>query len=150
MKSYSIVNRIDIIVLILMHTHIAEKREKKRLNEFNVKCVNLSKTRSLVFSWMQYFSCVVHYRKVKFLKNTNYGRSQEYCYDLRGSCSWESMRSPLNDEKFISKRNFWVKQAPSAEVIYNYAVHTQRSTTDSKKKTQHRDTISRSTSNNSR
>ena len=42
------------------------------------------------------------------------------------------MRSPFNGEKFISRRNFWVKQAPSAEVIYNYAVHTQRSTADSK------------------
>ena len=55
-----------------------------------------------------------------------------YCYDLRGSCSWESMRSPLDDEKFISRRNFSVKQAPSAEVIYNYAIHTQRSTADYK------------------
>ena len=55
-----------------------------------------------------------------------------YCSDLRGSCSWESIRSPFDDEKFISRRNFSVKQALSAEVIYNYAIHTQRSTADSK------------------
>ena len=55
-----------------------------------------------------------------------------YCYDLRGSCSRESMKSPFDDEKFISRRNFSVRQAPSAEVIYNYANHTQRSTVDSK------------------
>ena len=42
-----------------------------------------------------------------------------YCYDLRGSCSWESMKSPFDDEKFIYRRNFAIKQAPSAEAIYN-------------------------------
>ena len=41
------------------------------------------------------------------------------------------MKSPFNDEKFINRRNFWIKQAPLVEVIYNYAVHTQRSTADS-------------------
>ena len=55
-----------------------------------------------------------------------------YSYDLRGSYSRESMKSLLDDEKFISRRNFSVKQAPSAEVIYYYAIHTQRSTADSK------------------
>ena len=29
-----------------------------------------------------------------------------YCNDLRGSCSWESMLIPFNDEKFINRRNF--------------------------------------------
>ena len=38
----------------------------------------------------------------------------------------------LLTKKIISRRNFWVKQAASAEVIYNDAVHTQRSTADSK------------------
>ena len=42
------------------------------------------------------------------------------------------MKSPFNDEKFINRRNFWDEQAPSAELIYNYAVYTQRSTADSK------------------
>ena len=44
----------------------------------------------------------------------------------------ESHWSPFDEEKFISRRNFSVKQAPSAEVIYNYSIHTQRSTADSK------------------
>ena len=57
---------------------------------------------------------------------------ETYCYDLRGSCSWESKKSPFDDEKFIYRRNFSVKQAPSAEVIYNYAIQTQRSTANSK------------------
>ena len=61
-----------------------------------------------------------------------------YCYDLWGSCSRESMKGPFDDEKFISKRNFSVKQAPSAEVIYNYAIHTQRSTANSKENTTQR------------
>ena len=68
---------------------------------------------------------------------------------LRSSGFVESMRSLFNDEKFIYRRKFWIKQAASAEEIYNYAVHTQRSTADSKK-SKHRDTISLSTSNNSR
>ena len=55
-----------------------------------------------------------------------------YYYDLRGSCSWESMKSFFNDESFINIRNFLVEQAPLAEVIHNYAVHTLRSTADSK------------------
>ena len=42
------------------------------------------------------------------------------------------MKSPVDDEKFIYRRNFSVKQAPSAEVIYNYAIQTQRSTANSK------------------
>ena len=40
------------------------------------------------------------------------------------------MKSLLNDRKFINRRNFRNKQAPSAVVIYNDAVHTQRSTAD--------------------
>ena len=56
----------------------------------------------------------------------------KYCYDLRGSCSWESMKSPFDDGKFIYRRNFSVKQAASAEVIYNYAIQIQRSTANSK------------------
>ena len=55
-----------------------------------------------------------------------------YCYNLRGSCIWESMRRPFNDEKFINRRSSWVDQAPLAEVIHNYAVHTQRSRAGSK------------------
>ena len=55
------------------------------------------------------------------------------------------MKSLLNDRRFINRRNFRSEQAPSAEVIYNDLVHTQRSTAYSK----HRDIISHSTSNNS-
>ena len=51
-----------------------------------------------------------------------------------GFVHWQSMRSPFDDEIFIRRRNFSVKQAPSAEVIYNYATHTQHSTADSKEK----------------
>ena len=58
------------------------------------------------------------------------------------------MKSPFNEGKFINRRKFWDEQAPSAEVIYSDAVHTQRSTADSKGN-QNRDIISRSTSNNS-
>ena len=35
-------------------------------------------------------------------------------------------------ENLLTEEIFWVEQAPSAEVIYNVAVHTQRSTADSK------------------
>ena len=56
----------------------------------------------------------------------------QYCDNLHGSCCWESMRSPFNDEKFIYRRNFWVKRAPLAEVIYDYGVHIQHSTAVSK------------------
>ena len=42
------------------------------------------------------------------------------------------MKSPLNDRRFIKRRNFRNKQAPSAMVIYNDAAHTQRSTAHSK------------------
>ena len=56
----------------------------------------------------------------------------KYCYDLRGSYCWESMKNSFNDEKFITKRNLWSKRALSADVIYNDAVHTKRSTGDSK------------------
>ena len=41
------------------------------------------------------------------------------------------LRDNENDIKFINRRNFWVEQAFSAEVIYNDAVHTQRDTADS-------------------
>ena len=43
------------------------------------------------------------------------------------------MKSPFNDEKFITRRNFWKEQALSAEVTVTYhdAVHTQRSIADS-------------------
>ena len=51
-----------------------------------------------------------------------------FIYDLRGSRSWESVKSPINDRRFSYRRNFWNEQAPSAEVIYNDTVHTQRST----------------------
>ena len=54
-----------------------------------------------------------------------------YFCDLRGSCSSESMISHLNDIRFINRRNFRNKQAPSAVVIYNDADHTQRSAADS-------------------
>ena len=54
------------------------------------------------------------------------------------------MKNPLNNKGFINSRNFCNDQAPSAEVIYNNVVHTQRSTTNSTgKQTQS------STSNNS-
>ena len=69
-----------------------------------------------------------------------------YCYDLRGLYGWESMKSPLNDRRFISRRNFWNEQALSAEVIYNDAGHIQRCTADSK--TKHRGIILCNTSNN--
>ena len=55
-----------------------------------------------------------------------------YCYDLRDSCSWESMKSPFNDGKFISRNNYSNEQALSADAIYNDAIHTQRNTADSK------------------
>ena len=42
------------------------------------------------------------------------------------------MKSPFDEEKFIYRRSFSVKQAPSAEVIYNYAIQTQRNTANSK------------------
>ena len=54
-----------------------------------------------------------------------------YCYDLRGSCSWESMRDNLNDIRFANRRDFRNRQAPSAMVIYNDAVHTQRNSAGS-------------------
>ena len=38
------------------------------------------------------------------------------------------MKIPLNDKRFINRRNFLNEQAPSAEVIYNDDVHTQRNT----------------------
>ena len=37
---------------------------------------------------------------------------------------------PLNDRRFINRRNFWNEQELSAEVIYSDAVHTQCSTAD--------------------
>ena len=50
-----------------------------------------------------------------------------------GVCVVESqLEVLLMTKKFISRRNFCVKQAPSAEVIYNHAVHTQRRTANSK------------------
>ena len=36
-------------------------------------------------------------------------------------------KSPLNDGRFITGRNFWNEQALSADIIYNDAVYTQRS-----------------------
>ena len=41
------------------------------------------------------------------------------------------MKSPFNDGKFITRTNFLNEQALTADVIYNDAVHTQRSTADS-------------------
>ena len=41
------------------------------------------------------------------------------------------MKSPFNDEIFITRRNFWNEQALSEDVIYNDAIYTQRSTADS-------------------
>ena len=61
----------------------------------------------------------------------------KYCYDFRGSCSREPMKSPFNDEKSINRGNFWIEQAPLAEVIFKYAVHTQRSLADSKENQTH-------------
>ena len=40
------------------------------------------------------------------------------------------MKSPFNDRRFINRRNYWNEQALSAEVIYNDAVHTERSTAE--------------------
>ena len=56
------------------------------------------------------------------------------------------MKSPFNDGKFINKRNFWVEQAPSAEVIYN-DTSSLSIIQQIPKETKHRDIISRSTSN---
>ena len=53
-----------------------------------------------------------------------------YIVMIFGVCVVESVESPLNGRWFINK-NFWNKQAPSAEVIYNDALHTQRRTADS-------------------
>ena len=41
------------------------------------------------------------------------------------------MKSPFNDGRFITRRNFWNEQALSADVIYIDAVHTQLSAADS-------------------
>ena len=35
---------------------------------------------------------------------------------------------PLNDRRFINRRNFWNEQELSADVIYNEAAHTHLST----------------------
>ena len=44
----------------------------------------------------------------------------------------ESQRkSPSNDRRFIIRRIFWNNETLSAQVIYNDAIHTQRSTADS-------------------
>ena len=40
------------------------------------------------------------------------------------------MKNPLDDRRFITRRNLWNEQAPSAEVIYNDSVHTQHGTAD--------------------
>ena len=40
------------------------------------------------------------------------------------------MKSPFNDGKFITRRNFYNEQALSADVIYNDAVHTQHNSAD--------------------
>ena len=40
------------------------------------------------------------------------------------------LKSSLGYRRFITGRNFWNEQAPSAEVIYNNAIHTQLSTAD--------------------
>ena len=53
-----------------------------------------------------------------------------YFYNLHSYFYYLSMKSPLNDRRFINRRNFLNEQVPSAEVIYNDAVHTQRSTAD--------------------
>ena len=60
------------------------------------------------------------------------------------------MKSPLNDGKFIRRRNFWVEQTPSEELIYNDAALSTISVVQQiPKETNYRDIISRSTSNNS-
>ena len=41
------------------------------------------------------------------------------------------MKSSFDDGRFITRRNFWNEQPLSADVIYNDAVQTQRSTADS-------------------
>ena len=41
------------------------------------------------------------------------------------------MKSPFNDGRFITRRNFWNEQALPADVIYNDDVHIQRGTADS-------------------
>ena len=40
------------------------------------------------------------------------------------------MKSPLNERRFINRRNFWSEQALPADVIYSDAIHFQRSTED--------------------
>ena len=54
------------------------------------------------------------------------------------------MKSLFNDGKFITRRTSWNEQALSADVTYNDALHTQRSTADS---TGNQTQRSRSTSN---
>ena len=44
------------------------------------------------------------------------------------------MKNPLNDRKFITRRNFWNEQTLLAEAIYNDAVLTQRSTAEYQRK----------------
>ena len=41
------------------------------------------------------------------------------------------MKSPFNDGRLITRKNFWNEQILSSDVIYNDAVYTQRSTADS-------------------
>ena len=57
------------------------------------------------------------------------------------------MKSLLNYRRFINRRNFQNEQAPSAEVIYSDAVHTQL-VQQIPQETKHRDIISCSTSSN--
>ena len=76
---------------------------------------------------------------------------QLYFYDFRGSCGSESIKSPLDDRRFITRRNFWNRQALLAAVIHSDAVHTQK-IQQIPKETDYRVNIpdvSRSTSNNS-
>ena len=71
-------------------------------------------------------------QQFSFYRSENvYYKHAYYRYDLRGLCSWGSLKSPLNDRRFINRRNFQNEQVQSAEVIYNDAVHTQHSTADS-------------------
>ena len=81
-----------------------------------------------------FFYCSIHfmlYFNKTLLRKIHLENAFQYCCDLRSSCSWESMKNPLNDARFINRRNFRYKQALSAMVIYNDAVHSQRSTADS-------------------
>ena len=73
-------------------------------------CSNMIKC-NRAFSFISFHYTFTHSHLYIFIHTCTY----IYCYDHRGSCSWESMKSLLNNRRFINKRNFRNEQAPSVE-----------------------------------